>query len=200
MISVRTTHRLSLLAGACLVLSVTGCVTFQVGVPTGGTSTLGSHGASATPTSTASTATPVETTSTTRPAEQSLGDVLHATSLRSLKSGDPERKAILDAVRVVVEKDLGQRVVFEVDGVKVVSSFAGLRGRPVQPDGDSINYSRTRYASQVKAGAFDDAVMALLVKRNGRWRVLECEVGMTDYPGDAWLQKHKVPGDVLASD
>lgn len=199
MTAARTTHRLSLLAGACLVLSVTGCTVFQVGAPTGGTSTSGSHGTSASPTSTATTATLTETTSTTQAAaEPSLVKKTDTNTVRLLKAGDPERKAILDAVRVVVEKDLGQRVVFEVHGVKVVSSFAGLQGRPVQPDGDSIDYSRTHYASQ--GDTFDDAVMALLVKRNGRWRVLECEVGMTDYPGDAWLQKHKVPGDVLASD
>jgi hypothetical protein len=201
MIAVRATHRLSLLAGVCLVLSVTGCTAFQVGAPTGGTSTSGSHGTSASPTSTATTATPTETAGTTQAAvEPSSVKQTDTNSVRLLKPGDPERQAVLDAVRVVVEKDLGQRVVFEVRGVKVVSSFAGLQGRPVQPDGDSIDYMRTHYASQVRFGAFDDGVLALLVKRNGRWRVLECEVGMTDYPGEAWLQEHKVPGDVFALD
>ena len=51
-----------------------------------------------------------------------------------------ERKAVLDALRPSVEKDLEQKVVFMIDHLAVKDGFAFLTGRPVQPDGKAIDY------------------------------------------------------------
>ena len=46
------------------------------------------------------------------------------------KEGSAERKAILNAMRVPVEKDLKQKVVFVVDHIKTQGSWAFVSGRP----------------------------------------------------------------------
>lgn len=44
--------------------------------------------------------------------------------------GSPERKAILDALRTPVERDLKQKIVFVADDFKVQGNWAFVGGRP----------------------------------------------------------------------
>lgn len=46
------------------------------------------------------------------------------------EKGSAERKAILDALRVPVEKQLKQPVIFKIDHLKVQNNWAFLTGRP----------------------------------------------------------------------
>jgi hypothetical protein len=117
---------------------------------------------------------------------------------RSIGEGDPERGPILEALRSTAEHDLGQPVRFIVDRLRIGGGFAALRGRTVRPDGGKINYLKTRHKAAVEAGAFDDQIVALLQKEGGRWSVLECDIGDTDWPGDHWLYQHRVPYDLFA--
>ena len=50
------------------------------------------------------------------------------------KSGSAERKAILDAIRPPMERDLKLKVKFEVHHMKVSSGFAGSKSRGKTPD------------------------------------------------------------------
>ena len=111
--------------------------------------------------------------------------------------GDPRRKAILDALRVVAERDLGQRVRFEVETLRTARGWAAIAGRPIRPDGGRIDYSHTQYAAWIKDGTFDEGVLSLLRNDGGRWRVVEYECGVTDSPGDSWLWNHKVNADLF---
>ena len=115
------------------------------------------------------------------------------TALHSPANGTPEYRAILDALRVPVQRELGQKVLFVVDGIKVQDGFAFMGGRPVQPSGAPIDYAHTPYAEQVLAGAFDDAVYALLRWTGGTWKVLTYNIGATDVTWSPWAAEYGAP-------
>ena len=107
--------------------------------------------------------------------------------------GSPERKAILDALRVPIEKQLKQSVIFKIDHLKVQSDWAFVLGQPQQPDGSRVDYSGTVYQEAVDAGAFDDGVIGLLRNTNGKWRVVQYVIGATDVPYVDWDKKYRAP-------
>src|SRR5215207_2297623 len=77
------------------------------------------------------------------------------------EKGSAERKAILDALRIPVEGDLKQRVVFNTDNFKVSGNWAFVSGSPQTPDGGRPNYSTTKFAAAVDSGAFDNNFFGL---------------------------------------
>ncbi len=84
--------------------------------------------------------------------------------------GSAERTAIMDALRVPAQKDLGRKVIFEVDRLRVAGDWAFARVTLTLPDGSEIDYSKTKYRDQVELGAFDPQGEALLRREgaNGR--------------------------------
>ena len=72
------------------------------------------------------------------------------------EKGSAERKAILDALRIPVERDLKQRVVFNADHFKVSGNWAFVSGSPQTPAGGRPDYSATKFAAAVDSGAFDN--------------------------------------------
>ncbi|HEX8686792.1 MAG TPA: hypothetical protein VF736_21215 [Pyrinomonadaceae bacterium] len=111
--------------------------------------------------------------------------------------GSAERKAITDALRAPVERELRQKVVFKVDGLKVQGGWAFLRGVPQTPDGGRLDYKATSYRQQVEEGVFDDGVVALLRKQAGRWRVVKYVIGATDVPYVTWDKDYKAPSAIF---
>jgi hypothetical protein len=109
----------------------------------------------------------------------------------------PERKAIMNTLRVPLEKELKQRVVFRIRRLKVQNGWAFLEGVPQQPDGKPVNYRNTRHQTAIEAGAFDDGILALLRKEEGAWRVVVYDIGSTDYPAPSWQQKYKAPPGIF---
>jgi hypothetical protein len=109
------------------------------------------------------------------------------------KAGTAERKAIMDALRVPVEKQLKQKVIFQVDHLKVLKGWAHLRGRPLKPDGKPIDYRKTEWQEAIDEGAFDDGVYALLRKQKGKWKVVTFNIGATDVVWDGWDKEHGAP-------
>ena len=107
--------------------------------------------------------------------------------------GSPERKAILDALRVPVERDLKQKVVFVTDHFKVQGTWAYVSGTPQNSSGGNPDYSKTRYADQVDSGAFDNNFFALLRKAGGRWKVTHYLIGCTDVCYLDWWRRFKAP-------
>lgn len=116
------------------------------------------------------------------------------------KQGDAERRAITDALRAPVEKQLKQKVVFKIDHLKVQNNWAFLRGVPQQPGGGALDYKGTPYQTAVEEGAFDDGIVALLRKRQGKWRVVQFVVGATDVPYVDWDKKYRAPSAIFAGD
>jgi hypothetical protein len=116
------------------------------------------------------------------------------------KQGDAERRAITDALRAPVEKQLKQKVVFKIDHLRVQNEWAFLRGVPQRPDGTALDYRGTPYQDAIDAGAFDDGVAALLRKRKGRWQVVQFVVGATDVPYVGWDKKYRAPSAIFEGD
>ena len=116
-----------------------------------------------------------------------------AQSARTPEKGSPERKAILDALRVPVEKELKQKIVFVTDGFKVQGTWAFVSGTPQTADGGRPDYRKTEYRDAVDSGAFDNNFFALLRKTRGKWRVVTKAIGCTDVCYADWWQTYKAP-------
>ena len=114
-------------------------------------------------------------------------------SLHTPASGSPERKAILNALRVPVEKELNQSVVFVIETLKVKNNFAFVLSQTVQPSGAPIDYTKTPYYQDVQAGAFSDEAIGLLHWSDGSWDVLVYNVGATDVAWLDWGQQYDAP-------
>jgi hypothetical protein len=109
------------------------------------------------------------------------------------EKGSPERKAILGALRVPVEKELKQKIVFVADHFKVQGNWAFVSGTPQNTEGGEPNYSRTPYADQVESGAFDHNFFALMRKTAGKWKVTNYALGCTDVCYLDWWRKYRAP-------
>jgi hypothetical protein len=113
------------------------------------------------------------------------------------EKGSVERKAIADALRAPVEKRLKQPVIFKIDHLKVQNNWAFLNGRPQKSDGSAIDYTNTVYQDAVDSGAFDDGIVALLRKVNGKWTVVQYVIGATDVPYVDWDKKYRAPKGIF---
>src|SRR5687768_8247431 len=109
----------------------------------------------------------------------------------TLKTGSSERKAIMDALRVPVQKEIGGKIIFEVRHLKSNATWAYLEGSPRRPGGKKIDYSKTKFRQMLADGVFGDSVLALLKRAGGKWKVVELALGPTDYPTEFWRTKHK---------
>ena len=103
----------------------------------------------------------------------------------------------MDALRVPVEKELKQRVIFKVERLRVAGDWAYVRVSPTRPDGDEIDFSKTKYRKQVELGAFDPQGEALLRLDDDGWQVLEWAFGGTDVASVEWGDKYRFPKSIL---
>lgn len=135
----------------------------------------------------------------TRTALTSIGILLllaasaAAQSVYTPEKGSPERRAILDALRVPVERELKQKVVFVADTFNVQATWAYVSGEPQSPSGGEPDYRGTPYWEQREQGAFDNNFFALLRKTGGKWRVVKYLIGCTDVCYLDWWSLHKAP-------
>ncbi len=116
-----------------------------------------------------------------------------AQEARTPAPGSAERKAVADALRAPVEKELKQKVVFKIDHLKVSGDWAFLRGVPQRPGGGRVDYSTTAYQQRIEDGVFDDWICALLRKREGKWQVVKYVIGATDVVYEGWDAEYKAP-------
>ncbi|CAM8619352.1 hypothetical protein [Sphingobium cupriresistens] len=107
---------------------------------------------------------------------------------------DPQRRALLDALRPAIERDLMQKVKFVVRTLRRQDRWAFAHVVPQTPAGGSIDFSQTRHAERVEAGIFDGPdVYALLEQKDGRWIVRDFVVGPTDVAYLAWPDEFGAP-------
>lgn len=77
-----------------------------------------------------------------------------ATPARTIGLGDPSRAQLLDALRTVIARDLGQPVKFLVEQMHVQAGWAFIVAHPQTPAGAAIDFSKTHYAErQAEGGA-----------------------------------------------
>ena len=112
-------------------------------------------------------------------------------------TGSAERKAIADALRAPVERELRQKVIFKIDHLKLNDGWAFLRGVPQSPSGGEVNYNSTPYKQRIADGVFDDGIVALLRKKAGKWQVVKYVIGATDVPYVTWDKDYKAPSAIF---
>jgi hypothetical protein len=111
--------------------------------------------------------------------------------------GSSERTAILNALRVPVEKELKQKVQFAVNDFKVSGNWAFISGEPQNMNGGRPNYKGTQYQSAINSDAFDNNFFALLKKTSGKWKVITYAIGCTDVCYATWWKDYKAPKAVF---
>lgn len=116
-----------------------------------------------------------------------------AQSVYTPARGSAERKAILDALRIPVERDLKQRIVFNTDNFSVTGTWAFVGGDPQTPSGGRPNYRNTRYWAAVRDDMFDNNFFGLLRKTGGKWRVVTYAIGCTDVCYADWWRTYRAP-------
>jgi hypothetical protein len=109
--------------------------------------------------------------------------------------GSPERKAILDSLRIPVERDLKQKIVFVTDDFKVQGDWVFVSGRPTTPAGEDPSLKNTAWDGQ--EDMFDHNFFGLLRKRSGKWRVVAYALGCTDVCYLDWWRRYKAPKGIF---
>ena len=117
----------------------------------------------------------------------------NAQSVHTPEKGSAERKDILDALRVPVERDLKQPIIFAIDNFNVAGNWAFIAGSSQTPDGGRPDFKRTKYADAIKYGAFDNNVFALLKRQAGKWKVVTHLIGCTDVCYATWWKDYRAP-------
>src|SRR5437763_1501162 len=95
-------------------------------------------------------------TSTTRPR---ITRACAAAQVTTPPQGSPVRAAILDAVRPMVEAEVGKPVEFVVRQLRLLGEWAFVDLTPQRPGGGAIEYVYSRYQAARDAGAFDNEVV-----------------------------------------
>lgn len=108
-----------------------------------------------------------------------------------------ERKAVLNALRIPVEKELKQKIQFVVNDFNVHGNWAFLSGEPQSATGEKPNYKNTKYREAVDEGMFDNNFFALLRKTGGKWKVVTYAIGCTDVCYLPWQKDYKAPKAVF---
>jgi hypothetical protein len=126
-----------------------------------------------------------------------LASILSAQTAYTPDKGSVERKVILDSLRIPVERDLKQKIVFVADNFNVYGNWAFVGGTPQSASGGSPDYSRTQYADAKESGAFDNNFFALLKKTSGKWKVVTYAIGCTDVCYADWWSRHRAPKAVF---
>lgn len=116
-----------------------------------------------------------------------------AQQVHTPEKGSPERKAILDALRVPVERELKQPIVFAAEHFNVQGNWAFIDGRSQTPDGKEPNFRITKYADAIKYGAFDNNFFALLKRTGKTWHVTTWAIGCTDVCYVDWWRRYRAP-------
>lgn len=116
-----------------------------------------------------------------------------AQSIVLVPRGSPERKAILDVVRVPVERRLGIKVIFEVERLALFGDWAFAEVHPRTEAGGRIDYRRTRYARDYVPDLDSDLVLALLRRSGASWVVVQEAFLPTDVVWEEWVKSYKLP-------
>lgn len=114
-----------------------------------------------------------------------------ATYVVTLQPGTPERKAVADALRIPVQKEVGQPVVFNFNtkyttnpAIYQFGDYVFVRAQATQPSGQPLD--RSKFPKDLKdaadGGMYDgDQVTAILKRKGNGYEVVSEVIGPTDY-------------------
>lgn len=121
-----------------------------------------------------------------------------AAAPRVIERGDPLRTILLDTLRPEVERDLGQKIIFIVDLLRVQDDWAFATLAPRTPSGASIDFSRTHHAERQREGMLDgDTIYALLRRKGAGWQVVTWVIGPTDVTWAGWSEEYGAPDSLF---
>ena len=105
--------------------------------------------------------------------------------------GSAERKAILDALRTPVERDLKQPIVFVPSHFRIQGNWAFVSGEPQARSGGRPVLKGTAWEGS--EDLFDDNFFGLLRRSGSKWRVVTHALGCTDVCYADWWKRYKAP-------
>jgi hypothetical protein len=108
-------------------------------------------------------------------------------------AGSLERKAILDAARVPLERRLHQPVQFAVDRLRQSGDWAFLHAHMQGAGGKPVDFAGTGFAQAASHGAMSRVYAALLERKAGHWTILAEAIGPTDPAWTAWASTYGAP-------
>lgn len=119
-----------------------------------------------------------------------------AAEIHEPAKGSAERKAILDAMRPSIEKQMKAPVEFVIQSLKSDGKWALLIAEPQRPGGAAIDPEQTAFAG--KSDQMDGlTVTALARMKNGKWRRVTDIVGSMDVAYLAWADEFGAPKSLL---
>ena len=119
-----------------------------------------------------------------------------AGDVQDVSRADPQRKAILDTIRPAVEARMRGEVEFVVSTLRVQNDWGFLIADPRRPSGQPIDPATTIYANDIDM--MDGlSTIALVRHANGRWNLIELDIGSTDAAFVAWHEMYDVPKALL---
>ncbi len=104
-----------------------------------------------------------------------------------------ERSAIMDAARVPMLRELGQKVIFLVKTLRTDGEWCFLMAEPLQPNGKKLNWYSTPYANDWANDAMSDLVMVLMRRQGNGWQVVDYVIGPTDVHWYSWIDRFGLP-------
>jgi hypothetical protein len=133
-------------------------------------------------------------------AATSAGAPVFALEVVQIGRDSPERKAILDAARASVERQLGIKVVFVVARLAVFGEWAYAVLRPRDAAGNRIDYRRTLIAKDFDPEQDSDHYGVLLRRNGATWALVEEALLPTDVYWSEWETKYKLPRALFLSE
>ena len=117
-----------------------------------------------------------------------LATTAHAQSWYEPARGSQERRAIMDAMRPVIEAKLNPPVEFVVRDLRVLGNWAFAQVNPQRPGGGRIDLRRTMLRNDAP---YLDSIRteAILQRRNGRWFTIDHAIGATDVWFLTWCDR-----------
>merc|ERR1711991_16733 len=109
-----------------------------------------------------------------------------------------ERREIVKAARVPITEELDIPTLFKFNHFKVSKSRTGTSwayysGQLLNKDGTPVDWLKTKYASDVREGFFDDNVFGLLKTVDGKWAPVAHAIGCTDMCSWGWADQFGAP-------
>lgn len=120
-----------------------------------------------------------------------------AQTVVEIERGSPDRTAILDAERAVLEVQLGIKLKFVVVRLTGYGDWAYAALRPRTEAGERIDYRQTLYAKDYLPDMDSDHIDVLLKRRGSGWTIVEEAFLPTDVVWEAWQHKYNLPRDLF---
>lgn len=103
------------------------------------------------------------------------------------------KKAAIDALNASVSKKLAMPTQLQINSYRTSGSFALIDARPLQANGQPVNYELTVYRDEYRTRNFADRTIGLLKYEKGAWKVLIYTIGLDQVAAATWRKKYGAP-------